>query len=108
MSAAKIDAEIPAQRLASLCELDRQFSRNCCHLGYRLYRHAFPTNYLKPALVLLDKATFCYFYVLLLEGERLFGTVTVVTYKNAGKYRLTSGASRVVNGVCVVLGFYVS
>jgi hypothetical protein len=108
VSAAKIDAEIPAERLASLGELDRQFPRNCCHLGYRLYSHMLLTNYPKPALVLLNKAKFCCFYLLLLEGERLFGTVTVVVYKNAVKYRSTFGVSRVVNEVCVLLGFYVS
>jgi len=108
VSAAKIDAEIPAQRLASLGELDRQFPRNCFHLEYGSYRHTFPTNYPKPALILLDKAKFCPFYALLFEGERLFGTVKFVVRKNTVIYRLTSGVSRVVNEICVLLGFYVS
>ena len=106
MFAAKIDAEISAERLASLGELDRHFSRKCCHFGYRLYRRTVLTNYQKPTLVLLDKATFCYFCVVLLEGERLFGTVTVVIYKNATKHRLTSGVRLGVNEICVLLGFY--
>ena len=108
MSSAKIDSEIPAQRLASLGEFDCQFSRHCCHLGHRLCRHTLLTNYPKPDLVLLDKATFCSLYALLLEGERLFGTVTVILDKNAVKYRLISGVIRVVNEVCVLLGIYVS
>ena len=53
-----------------------------------MYRHTVLTNYPKPALVLMDKATFCYVYVLLLEGERLYGIVKVVIYKNAREYRL--------------------
>jgi len=104
--AAKIDAEIPAERLASLGELDREFSRNCCHLGYRLYRHTVLINYPKPALVLLDKVTFCYFCVFLLEGERFCGRVRYVIYKNAIKHRLTSGVRRGVNEICVLLEFY--